>query len=189
MTTGRPHLRKQAGSWAVWYDAGEVPVEQSLEVTSLSDAFEKLGKLDSVQGESDNPTFSEFLEEFRMNFGSWSERTWRGNAGTLKKLDAEFGCERLRTIRPRQIQGYLMRRRKEDGLTEATASRYLATLKVMFGAAKLWDYLDESPTDGIKMLKDSSCAHRRRARAPHRQLRRARPRCRHRCRGHWTTAV
>ena len=157
MNAGRPHLRKRAGSWAVHYDAGAGPVEQSLEVTSLTvPDFEKLDKLDSLQGDSDNPTFSEFLEEFRMNFGNWSERTWRGNAGTLKKLRREFGSERLRSIRPRQIQGYLMRRRKEDGLTEATANRYLATLKVMFGAAKLWDYLDESPTDGIKMLKEQS---------------------------------
>ena len=156
MTTARPHLRKSAGSWAVHYDAGEGPVKQSLEATSLTDAFEKLGRLDSFQGDSENPTFTEFLEEFRMNFGNWSERTWRGNAGTLKKLRREFGSERLRTIRPRQIQRYLMRRRKEDGITEATANRYLATLKVLFGAAKLWDYLEESPTDGIKMLKEQS---------------------------------
>ena len=156
MNTGRPHLRKRAGSWVVHYDASAGTVEQSLEVTSLTDAFEKLGRLDLLHGDSENPTFAEFLEEFRMNFGSWSERTWRGNAGTLKKLQREFGREKLRHIRPRQIQGYLMRRRKEDGITEATANRYLATLKVMFGAAKLWDYLDESPTDGIKMLKEQS---------------------------------
>jgi integrase len=154
--TVRPHLRKYGGSWVVRYDAGAGSVEQSLKVTSLTDAFEKLGKLESLQGESDNPTFAEFLDEFRMNFGNWSERTWRGNAGTLKKLRGEFGGEQLRHIRPRQIQRYLMRRRKEDGITEATANRYLATLKVMFGAAKLWDYLDESPTDGIKMLKEQS---------------------------------
>ena len=131
-------------------------MEQSLKVTSLTDAFEKLGRLDALKGESDNPTFAEFLDEFRMNFGSWSERTWRGNAGLLKKLSGEFGAEKLRSIRPRQIQGYLMRRRKEDGITEATTNRYLATLKVMFGTAKLWDYLDESPTDGIKMLKEQN---------------------------------
>ena len=131
-------------------------MEQSLEVTSLVEAMEQLGRLDSPQGEIGNPTFGEFLEEFRMSFGSWSERTWRGNAGLLKKLSGEFGSEKLRSIRPRQIQGYLMRRRKEDGITEATTNRYLATLKVMFGTAKLWDYLDESPTDGIKMLKEQN---------------------------------
>ena len=118
--------------------------------------LEELRRLDLPKSDSDNPTFAEFLEELRMNFGNWSERTWRGNAGTLKKLRREFGNEKLRNIRPRQIQRYLMRRRKEDGITEATANRYLATLKVLFGAAKLWDYLDESPTDGIKMLKEQS---------------------------------
>ena len=156
MATRKAHLIKRGAHWVVRYDAGEGPVEQSLEVTDLAEAVQKVGRLEAPQDESDNPTFAGFLEEFRMNFGTWSERTWRGNAGMLRKLAGEFGPQRLRSIKPRQIQGYLMRRRKEDGITEATANRYLATLKVLFAAAKLWDYISESPTEGIRMLKEQN---------------------------------
>ena len=103
--------------------------------------------------EYEHVTFSEFLAEFRQDFGGWSDNTWRGNSGLLKKLSEEFGHEHLREIKPRQIDGYLSRRRRE-GLTPATTNRYLATLKVLFGVAKLWGYLDESPACGIRMLKE-----------------------------------
>ena len=42
----------------------------------------------------------------------------------------------------------------QAGLAGTTANRYLAAFKTMFGAAKLWGYVSEAPTDGLKMLKE-----------------------------------
>ena len=36
-------------------------------------------------------TLGQFLEEFRTDFGGWSETTWRGLSGMLRKLREEFG--------------------------------------------------------------------------------------------------
>ena len=52
-------------------------------------------------------TFGQFLEEFRQDYGGWSENTWRGNSGLLKRLREEFGEDLLTDITPRQIDGYL----------------------------------------------------------------------------------
>ena len=98
-------------------------------------------------------TFSQFLDEFRRDFGGWSENTWRGNSGLLKRLREEFGEALLTEITPRQIDGYLNRRRKE-GLTEATVNRYLCGLKTLFAVAKLWEYVENSPVAEIRTLKE-----------------------------------
>ena len=39
------------------------------------------------------PTFSAFLAEFRQDVGGWSETTWRGLSGVLKKsFSSYFRC-------------------------------------------------------------------------------------------------
>ena len=80
------------------------------------------------------------MDEFESDFGGWSENTWRGNSGMLKTLCQEFGDYRLTEISPRQVDGYLNRRRRE-GLAEATVNRYLCGLKTLFAVAKLWEYV------------------------------------------------
>ena len=55
-------------------------------------------------------TFSQFLEEFRRDFGGWSENTWQGNSGMLKRLCGEFGEHQLAELKPRQVDAYLNRR-------------------------------------------------------------------------------
>ena len=59
------------------------------------------------------PTFSEFLAEFRQDFGGWADTTWRGLSGVLKNLQGEFGAIPVDQITPRQIDAYLSRRRLE----------------------------------------------------------------------------
>ena len=54
----------------------------------------------------------------------------------LKRLCEEFGKHTLTEIKPRQVDGYLNRRRRE-GLAEATVNRYLRGLKTLFAVAKL----------------------------------------------------
>ena len=98
-------------------------------------------------------TFGQFLDEFRRDFGGWSANTWRGNSGMLKRLCEEFGGYRLTEITPRQVDGYLNRRRRE-GLTEATVNRYLCGLKTLFAVAKLWEYVESSPVAEIRTLKE-----------------------------------
>ena len=104
-------------------------------------------------GLSEALTFAKFLDEFRRDFGGWSENTWRGNSGMLKRLRAEFGERLLIEISPRQVDGYLNRRRRE-GLAEATVNRYLCGLKTLFAVAKLWEYVEKSPVAEIKTLKE-----------------------------------
>ncbi len=77
------------------------------------------------------PLFREFLTEFRQDFGGWSPVTWRGLSGVLRNLEAEFGEVALSEITPREIDRYLSRRRREDGITAATCNRYLAALKTL----------------------------------------------------------
>ena len=104
-------------------------------------------------GLSEALTFAQFLEEFRRDFGGWSENTWRGNSGMLKRLCEEFGQHTLTEIKPRQVDGYLNRRRRE-GLAEATVNRYLCGLKTLFAVAKLWEYVEKSPVAEIKTIKE-----------------------------------
>ena len=102
-------------------------------------------------GLSETLTFARFLSEFRRDFGGWSENTWRGNSGMLKRLFGEFGAFKLAEISPRQVDGYLNRRRRE-GLSEGTVNRYLCGLKTLFSVAKLWQYVESSPVAEIKTL-------------------------------------
>jgi integrase len=106
--------------------------------------------------DQDTPTFSEFLVEFRQDFGGWSPVTWRGLSGVLRNLEAEFGKVRLSEIAPRAIDRYLSRRRREDGITTATCNRYLAALKTLFKQARIWSYIEELPTDALQMQKEAS---------------------------------
>jgi hypothetical protein len=69
------------------------------------------------------PMFRDFLSEFRQDHGGWSATTWRGLSGALRNLESEFGDISVDQITPRQIQGYLSRRRR-DGLSNATCNRY-----------------------------------------------------------------
>ncbi len=101
-------------------------------------------------------TFGEFLSEFRTDFGGWSPNTWRGLSGMLRKLEEEFGDQFLESITTREIERYLTRRRNVDGITTATANRYLATLKTLFKTAQNWDYISGNPTLRLKMLKEQS---------------------------------
>ncbi len=91
-----------------------------------------------------NPTFGQFLGEFRTDFGGWSPNTWRGLSGMLRKLDEEFGDQPLESITTRQIDRYLTRRRNLDGVTVSTTNRYLATLKTLFKTARNWDYITDA---------------------------------------------
>ncbi|MBT5141422.1 MAG: tyrosine-type recombinase/integrase, partial [Gemmatimonadetes bacterium] len=104
----------------------------------------------------DSPTFGEFLVEFRQDFGGWSTVTWRGLSGVLRNLEAEFGDVSLSGITPRDIDRYLSRRRREDGLSSATCNRYLAALKTLFKQARIWGYIEELPTDALTMQKEES---------------------------------
>ena len=49
------------------------------------------------------PTFSAFLAEFRQDAGGWSETTWRGLSGVLKK--SFFRCFRCLTASPGRAVG------------------------------------------------------------------------------------
>ena len=71
----------------------------------------------------------------------------------LKRLREEFGEHLLTEISPRQVDGYLNRRRR-DGLAEATVNRYLCGLKTLFAVAKLWEHVESSPVAEIKTLKE-----------------------------------
>ena len=95
------------------------------------------------------------FDSFRSHFGGWSETTWRGLSGVLRNLEAEFGDVPVDQITPRQIQGYLTRRRRA-GLTDATCNRYLAAFKTMFKTAKIWGYVEKAPTDDLTMLKEQN---------------------------------
>ena len=105
---------------------------------------------------NDSITFDQFLEEFRTDFGGWSPNTWRGLSGMLTKLSAEFGDQPLGGITTRQIERYLTRRQRQDGLAPGTTNRYLAVLKTLFLTARKWDYLQRVPTDEIKLQKEQS---------------------------------
>jgi len=107
-------------------------------------------------GNGGSHTFGQFLEEFRTDFGGWSRNTWRGLSGMLRKLDEEFGNRPLESITTREVERYLTRRRNVDGITTATANRYLATLKTLFKTACNWDYISDDPTSRLKMLKEQS---------------------------------
>ena len=105
---------------------------------------------------NESVTFSQFLAEFRQDFGGWSPITWRGLSGALRGLEEAFGQSLLSQITPRAIDRYLSRRRREDGLTAATCNRYLACLKTLFKQARIWGYLDQLPTDALQMQKEDS---------------------------------
>ncbi len=102
------------------------------------------------------PLFREFLTEFRQDFGGWSPVTWRGLSGVLRNLEAEFGEVALSEITSREIDRYLSRRRREDGITAATCNRYLAALKTLYKQARIWGYVENLPTDALQMQKESS---------------------------------
>ena len=72
----------------------------------------------------------------------------------LRKLRLEFGDIPLESITTRDLERYLTRRRNQDALTTSTTNRYLATLKTLFKVARNWDYIEDDPTERLKMAKE-----------------------------------
>ena len=74
--------------------------------------------------------------------------------GRLKLLREEFGSLPLTSITARHVDAYLARRRDQDGITAASANRYLSALKTMMKMAVQWGYLAFHPLERIKTLKE-----------------------------------
>lgn len=164
---GQVRLRQRKGFWHARYMTPGGRKEQSLKVTNLKVAMRKAQEINDLleSGEyatietrntSKAKTFADFMEEFKKNCTSWSQRTWKGNQALLNKLLKEFGHLPLNAVTTRELESYLARKRDQEGVTAATTNRYLAALKTMFKMAVRWGYLGYNPADPIKLLRENS---------------------------------
>ncbi len=64
-------------------------------------------------------------------------------------LEPAFGKKPIQAFRRKTIEDYLTRRR-DAGISPATANRELCRLKNMFRKAVEWGYLEQNPAEGIK---------------------------------------
>jgi len=160
-------LERRGKVWHVRYTQRGQRVRRSLKVTNLrvaekkareiSDLLEK-GDYSTVELRKDaqTMTITDLAREFRTNYTNWNEETWRGNESRLKYLLLEFGHLPLPAVTPKAIEAFLAGKMDKDGISPATANRYLAILKTMFKMAMRWGYLPYSPADQVKLQREQS---------------------------------
>lgn len=164
---GQVRLRKQGKWWHARYTIGSRRMSQSLKVTNLVVAEKKAREIAELleRGEYavlqdrkayESMTFAKLLDDFRANHSGWSPSTWQGANSILGRLEAEFGELPLTGFTPRLVESDLARRRDQDGITGATANRYLSVWKAVFKMAVRWGYVGFNPAEPIKATKEAS---------------------------------
>lgn len=98
------------------------------------------------------PTVSEFVEKFFQDFanGARAKKTVRSYREMLKPFLARFGEYRLNQITRQQIEGYLTGRE----IANRTRNIVLSNLRLVFQKAVEWDYLQNSPTLGVRRFPE-----------------------------------
>jgi len=136
-----------------------------LKVTNLKVAQQKAREIDALiqRGEyvtleerrrSRRQTFEAFVDEFEEKFTGWADSTQKSNEAILGRLKLEWGKLLVSRITPRMIQGLLARKLDQDGVTKATANRYLACVKTLFKMAVRWGITGHNPAEKVKMMKE-----------------------------------
>ena len=140
---GKVRLRKQGQYYHVRYpDSTGKRINESLGVTNLQIAEKKAREINDLleagqysklrkRKENKRKTFSEVVDEFLSTYDGWSESTRISTRSEIAKLKEEFGDMAIRDIDSHAIDGYYARRR-DQGLSESSCSRYLAVLKIIF---------------------------------------------------------
>ncbi|OVE80581.1 hypothetical protein BVY03_05820 [bacterium K02(2017)] len=98
-----------------------------------------------------------YIEEFRGPFLEWakgnrSQGTYLLYVNNLKFVIRDFCNQRLHNITREQIENHLSRL----SVSNRTKNIRLNTIRRLFTKAVDWGYLNKSPTDGIKQLKENS---------------------------------
>ena len=162
---GQLRLRKRGPIWHARYTEGGRRREESLEVTNLqaaqrkarqiSDRLERGEYVDPKERRSKrNTTFADFVDqEFLVKYTRWADSTMKSTISTVRMLVREFGEQPIRTITAHQISTYLAHR-QEQGLSVASANRYLAALKTILKCAKEWGFIGHSPAESVTMAPE-----------------------------------
>lgn len=98
--------------------------------------------------------FSEFVEKFFSDFanGARSKKSIETYRGRLKPLLLRFQGYRLNQITRHHLETYLTGME----VTHRTRNIDLSLLRSIFGKAVEWDYLANSPVNGIKRFREDS---------------------------------
>ncbi|BEV53251.1 tyrosine-type recombinase/integrase [Burkholderia contaminans] len=114
-----------------------------------------------------NPALERRAKRDEMTFAEFAHNEYIPHAKTHKssymddvsKLDLHilpvFGAYQLSTIKRQDIDTY--RGTIKESHTPATANRHLALIKRMLALAVEWEYLENNPANGIKLLKEENC--------------------------------
>lgn len=162
---GPVRLHQRGRYWQASYTTEVGRVRESLKVTNLKVAQQKAREIAELieRGEyatlqdrraQKRQTFADFAEEFEAKHNEWSESTWQACRGMIRRVVEQWGSLPLTAINARMIETFLAMRLDQDGITKATANRYLALLKTMFKKAKRWGYIGHNPAEPIKMVKE-----------------------------------
>lgn len=158
---GRVSGRKRGQWWQLRYSIRGERVEEHVHSTSINDARDRAGQVDTVLTEGNTEeidalqqieplTLSEFVVEFEERFRGWTETTWKGVRSIRRTVLAQWGDMPLNSITARHIDGYLARRldlptKKEGRITPATANRYRAYLSRLYKQALRWGRSTHNP--------------------------------------------
>ncbi|WP_175851924.1 tyrosine-type recombinase/integrase [Burkholderia cepacia] len=104
----------------------------------------------------DEMTFAEFAHNEYIPHAKTHKSSYKDDESKLNRyILPAFGAYQLSAIKRQEIDTY--RGTIKESHTPATANRHLALIKRMFALAIEWDYLENNPAHGIKLLKEENC--------------------------------
>ena len=164
-TVGPVTLYQRDRYWHASYTVAGQRVRESLKITNLKNAEKKAREIaESLERGDFAPmedrkrvklmTFADFAKEFKQKHNGWAPSTWQACNGMIRIVEEHLGSHPLTTINSRTIESFLALRLDQDGITKATANRYLALFKTMLKKAKRWGYITHNPAEHITMTKE-----------------------------------
>jgi Phage integrase SAM-like domain len=117
-------------------------------------------KAEAVEGRYELPSKrpTPKLEEFATEYFGYYRanrrpRSVERHETSYRAMRPTFGHVRLADITPLALERY-KRRRKEDGVREATVNRELAFLKHLFSKAMEWGKVSENPVKKVRLYRE-----------------------------------
>ena len=160
---------KRCRIWWLTFSVEGRQVHESSGSTSRREAKDALAmrKADIVQGrlqrrfrvagKAKGVTFAEFGQVY-LDYARTNKRSWKRDGQLVANLSRVFGPKPLGEIRPLDVEQYKMMR--SEKAKPATVNREVALLKHMYNLAIQWDYALESPTRGVKLLREDNLIER-----------------------------
>lgn len=99
-------------------------------------------------------TLKQAFDEYITRYAKKHKKTWDYDVKQFNRYLINWSNKKIPNIKRQEIEFLHNRINDENGLY--AANRLLSMLKTFFNKAKLWEWTDNNPADGIKKFKEKS---------------------------------